>query len=89
MVPTLTLGDYRVNINDFSKDLENNFQKFYDAYEETWTNKEKKDILKQHESFLNNLRAGNIVSIKIVSAISEDVMGSMKNFLMKTHLRKK
>ena len=57
------IGNYSIDLNTFSNDLENNFQTFYNIYEGTWTNKEKKEIMREHDLFLKNLRAGNITGI--------------------------
>jgi hypothetical protein len=32
-------------------------------YEGTWTNKEREEILRDHDLFLRNLKAGNILGI--------------------------
>lgn len=61
--PKFNIGDYQINTNDFVNDLENNFQRFQNIYGGTWTNKEREDIIKNHQLFIQNVRHGNITGI--------------------------
>ena len=61
--PKFIIGNYQINTSDFYNDLQNNFQKFCNMYEGTWTEKERREILRDHDLFLRNLQSGNILGI--------------------------
>lgn len=61
--PKFVIGNYQIDVDSFYNDLERNFQTFRNMYEGTWTNKEREEILRDHDLFLRNLKAGNILGI--------------------------
>ena len=63
--PTFQVGSKTIDLETYANQLNNDFQRFYDTYADTWSNKRKNEVVEQHKEFMSNLVNGNITGLNL------------------------